>query len=447
MKKLIIVLALMGLAFGIRGQAVEKVKFRDVKDSLQMILNTYTGTYDYIRKPSSGTGSETDPIWLGDSANYATKNLVNDTASAIRADFPAGDAATITDVIYTALVTAIGAKTLTAGGWYRITDFQTVHYFTDGSTTIDTAINTGTLEPLILLATSDSTIDSQVYSPLFPQDEIKYDWNPDNWLADVSFSADSIAIVAGFKGVITFRKDLIKNLSTGYDFRNVKFRRWECDAPDYNAATVYSVDEICKSSGVIYKCIVGDSTDKLPADSTRYWQYLLDVSGDSLLSWITDSTAFNVAVSIDVTSFSDVYTFGTGCHDIDIGIISTLDDPENMGVFSRLNNIVFRENCYAIKLDPFCFFITYGSSCNGMTYGSSCSTMTYGSSCSAFAFGDNLIKLTVLDGVVGCSLINETDLYQTYNRTITTNKDGDLIMTYISGFGVFEVVELECDTP
>lgn len=141
----------------------------------------------------------------------------------------------VTLVTYSELVALIGSSGLTAGAFYLLTDFTTVHYFTcvhGGVNTTLADINTGNVEPLLLLATSVNTLADRVYSLLYPNDKIHYDWNPADFLNDFSFSADGVNIVDGFKGVITFRHDLIQDNYTYYDFRAVLFRRWLASQED-----------------------------------------------------------------------------------------------------------------------------------------------------------------------------------------------------------------------
>lgn len=141
----------------------------------------------------------------------------------------------ITSVIYSELVSLIGLSGLTPGMNYRITDYRTVHYMMDGTVNeynfldplaIEDAINIGDLEPLIVLATSVNTLSPIAYTEAYPYDVIHYDWNPDNWLTDISFGGNNETIVEGFKGVIYFRHDTLHDNYVGYDFRKVKFRRW-----------------------------------------------------------------------------------------------------------------------------------------------------------------------------------------------------------------------------
>lgn len=87
---------------------------------------------------------------------------------------------------------------LEPGLYYIITDFQTAYNS-----------QLAPIEPIMVLAIDTNKISTTAYSLAYPEDEIKYD----------IFTADP-------KGKIIFRRDAIKNISTYYDWRNVKFRRW-----------------------------------------------------------------------------------------------------------------------------------------------------------------------------------------------------------------------------
>lgn len=137
----------------------------------------------------------------------------------------------VVDVTYSELVNLISTSGLTKGNLYTITDFATTHYMLDVWDIIYSGgsgiINTGINEPLTVLATSVNTLDNVAYSKKYPQDIIYYDWNPDNWKYDLAFGGYDEEVLNGFKGVIHYRKDTKKQVEIGYDFRNVKFRRWK----------------------------------------------------------------------------------------------------------------------------------------------------------------------------------------------------------------------------
>ena len=209
------------------------------------------------------------PVADVDSARLA------DTAAAIRGDFPLpGGGAGITDVTYDQLLTAISAASLTPGGWYKITDYRTVHYYVFDDYTVDTLINVGDLEPLSLLATSDSTLSTLAFSELFPYDIIYYDWDSLNFMNDAFFSVDGNgdSIVNGFKGVIIYRKDTKKNNEFGYDFRNVKFRRFAYNVDNYSTLITYNKGDLVYYIGNKFICTstVNNNLNH-SLDSIKYW--------------------------------------------------------------------------------------------------------------------------------------------------------------------------------
>lgn len=115
----------------------------------------------------------------------------------------------VIDVTYAEITALVGANTLKIGAYYKITDFQTVHTIPN---TAD--INTGAVEPLIIQAVTVNQIAPYALSTLYPSDEIRYE------LVDSTTAG-------GTKGRISYRHDTLTNTITYYDWRKVKFRRWE----------------------------------------------------------------------------------------------------------------------------------------------------------------------------------------------------------------------------
>ena len=118
---------------------------------------------------------------------------------------------------------------LVPGATYLITDYQTIHLILN-----TTDINTGTVEPLLVKALSPTEIDKRATSTLFPDDIIEYDFA--NNLAEDNATPT--------KGLITFRHDLVRNVSCFYDWRQVKFRRWQLSAKRQEEAIAISSTEL-----------------------------------------------------------------------------------------------------------------------------------------------------------------------------------------------------------
>ena len=188
----------------------------------------------------------------------------------------------LTDITYADLATAIGADGLIPGSFYRITDFATTHYigaydyYGKSFTRFD--INVGSTEPLIVLAIASDKLASQAYSADFPNDVIIYDWNPDNWLVDQSFT-DSYGgpIISGFKGVIISRYDTVLNIFAPGDWRNCLTRRWKTNVTAWDSGTTYYAGEIVSKDGKVYKAIQG-SINQTPSGDDSYWVVILDIT-------------------------------------------------------------------------------------------------------------------------------------------------------------------------
>jgi len=124
-----------------------------------------------------------------------------------------------TETTYTDLVVGATAAELTPGQYYLMTDFQTCYdqpnYDSLGNPITTGNYKTGTTEPILLLATSTTGFSPTVYSTLYPQDKISYDftWNT----TEVTGSPA--------KGRITERIDE-KDNRADYDFRAVQFIRY-----------------------------------------------------------------------------------------------------------------------------------------------------------------------------------------------------------------------------
>jgi hypothetical protein len=119
-------------------------------------------------------------------------------------------------VSYSQLQNLVNTNALQATSYYLISDFRTTFKVLGTGTLTDLQ---GPVEPILVMATSLSTLSPIAYSPSRPNDILHYSLNDVTQLApnDLSIS----------KGVITYREDTSKDLSAYYDWRAVTFRRWE----------------------------------------------------------------------------------------------------------------------------------------------------------------------------------------------------------------------------
>ncbi len=126
----------------------------------------------------------------------------------------------VTDVTYSELVSLKDSDSLTPGSFYKITDFRTCYDQPDfdingNGITSSNTYKTSEIEPIMVFATSESTLDSSAFQSLYPNDKIKYDitWNQTEKTGGTAY------------GRITERIDEYNN-RTDYDHRNVRFKRY-----------------------------------------------------------------------------------------------------------------------------------------------------------------------------------------------------------------------------
>ncbi len=185
--------------------------------SVQVVI----GGVESVSDDSNGhvTVNNTDPVNPIVEFDGVTVDGITITGTGLAAS-PLTANAVIYDILYTDLVTAIGASTLVKGSWYRITDYQTVHQIPD---TVD--INTAVVEPLIVMALDLNKISNQAWSESFPQDEIYYDYS-------MNLAEDGTTPRPGF---ITYRRDTKRDIEFYCDFRNYKVRRYNHNITTFDA--------------------------------------------------------------------------------------------------------------------------------------------------------------------------------------------------------------------
>lgn len=133
-------------------------------------------------------------------------------------------------VTYSQLTALSSSRTFVTGQFYTLTDFVTEYMSNDNewispqNTTFITN-NSGvpiavsaiaaTPEPLILQAVASNKLSHIAYSLSYPSDIIHYE--PSYTYLDGTHTA---------KGFITYRRDPIREIECFYDWRNVRFKRW-----------------------------------------------------------------------------------------------------------------------------------------------------------------------------------------------------------------------------
>lgn len=220
---------------------------------------------------------------------------------------PAGSGLEITDILWSELDALKTANNMSLG-YYRITDYATTGTIPNTASTL-----TGATEPIIVLALNSNTLYHLAWSESNPDDIIHYELN------------DSTTQNAT-KGRIYYRKDTIKNLSAGYDWREWEFRRWETSL----------------GSGIFT-----EFTD--PGGGVAYQ---------------------------DFKTFNDSQT-GSTCSGIEIKPIVEEDVLNSTAPSDYLNNIIigsdsfdikFENSCWNINLETLAKFITFTPTINNIDF-------------------------------------------------------------------------------
>jgi hypothetical protein len=152
--------------------------------------------------------------------NYTTNNFLIPIEESGTTYHIGLSAITYTEATYSELSIGSATSNLIRGQFYLMTDFQTCYdqpnYDSTGSPITTGNYKSGTTEPILLLAISTTEFSPTVYSTVYPQDKITYD-----------FTWNTTEVTSGpAKGRITERIDE-RNNRADYDFRAVQFIRYD----------------------------------------------------------------------------------------------------------------------------------------------------------------------------------------------------------------------------
>ena len=164
-----------------------------------------------------------DPNSLTTPSDGSFNVFVDQTDNTLKIKNTAGEiygGASYAEITYSGLVNTINASGLTAGSFYLITDFRTCYDQPDFNSNKNEIIGgnykQAEIEPILVFATSVSTISVDAYQPKYPNDKIKYDWT-----FNVTERTNGVAY-----GRITERIDAYNN-RTDYDHRTILFKRYD----------------------------------------------------------------------------------------------------------------------------------------------------------------------------------------------------------------------------
>lgn len=178
---------------------------------------TESASYLDVSEESPGANCEFGGVKI--QLKDRTTNAVITTEYVCAPNASSAQSITIIDILHEDLKILISEAKLEKGQKYRITDFQTIYdqpdYDSDKIAKTTVLTKEGPIEPIIVLALTDSVLSTQAYQEDHPKDIVEY-------ILDFTTPVNNIET----KGRIIYRKDEWGN-ETDFDHRNVLFKRYD----------------------------------------------------------------------------------------------------------------------------------------------------------------------------------------------------------------------------
>ncbi len=237
--------------------------------------------------------------------NYTTNNLllpVEEAGSTYHIPF---SGINYSESTYSGLTIASSTGGLVVGQYYLMTDYQTCYdqpnYNNEGAAITTGNYKTGTTEPILLLATSTTGFSPTVYSTIYRNDKITYDFT---WNTTEVTSSPA-------KGRITERIDRFNNRAD-YDFRAVQFIRYQAFlSEDYYNGTV-SIDGSGNVVGVGTDFVSSFSVGQILGIHSPNYANLIGGFAYYEILTITDATNMTVTGTTFYTQSNKFYSRGIG---------------------------------------------------------------------------------------------------------------------------------------
>jgi hypothetical protein len=348
------------------------------------------------------------------------------------------------EVTYSELYNSITGETLTPGTFYLITDFRTCYDQPDfdynGSpiTTGTTIYKQSSVEPLLVFATSVSTISTDAYQPLYPNDKIQYDW---------SWNMTEVTSGTSF-GRITERIDEFNN-RTDYDHRTIEFKRYRLftyreDQP-LNGTIELFEDGLVEGNNTSFTALTVGDVIYVPSLLPSYYEVIgitgnttMTVSGDTIgigsglsfyltIQETNDSDGYfsYKRTNVKTNDFIEYTTFGNAIsqnYAKNTYIGNYVNNYTNIGSDTFiLSNNVFLEGPYeSNKFGDYCYNNTWGTDNSNNIWGDYCyrnvSTNDIDDCIFGEGFDDNLINTNLNNNQIGNDFNN--------NRLLAENNSG-----------------------
>ena len=291
-----------------------------------------------------------------------------------------------TEVTYSELYNSITGGTLTSGSFYLITNFRTCYdqpdfdYYGSPITTGSTIYKQAAVQPLLVFATSTSTISTEAYQPTYPKDRIQYDW---------SWNMTEVTSGTSF-GRITERIDEFNN-RTDYDHRTIQFKRYPLytsrEGLRLNGTIQLFNTGIVSGTNTSFSALTVGNVVYIPDADPSYYEIIgitgntrMRVSGDTI-DPVASGSSFYLAVeetndtngyfsykrtNVKTNNFSGYTTFGDAIsqdYAKNNYVGNYANNYTNVGsnTFILANNVFLEGQYESNKFGDYCFNNTFGT--------------------------------------------------------------------------------------
>ncbi len=345
----------------------------------------------------------------------------------------------VTEVTYSELVSEIGASSLVKGSYYLITDFKTCYDQPDFDYN-NNPITSGNykdspVEPILVLATSDSTISENAYQPDYPNDQIKYDW---------TYSSTEVTGGDAY-GRISERIDEYNN-RTDYDHRNILFKRYRLykhrPGSPLNGTIELLGDGTVNGTDTKFTDLSVGDVIYIPGSNPSYYEISLitddvtmTVIGDTISATgtgelfyftIEESNGYGYfsykRTNVKTDDYQEYTTFGDAisndyAKNNNVGNLANNYQNVGSGTFILANNVFLEGPYESNKFGDYCYNNTFGTDNQNNIFGDFCyenvSTNDIDDNIIGHYFNNNVINVNVSS--------NRIENYFSYNLLFAEN--------------------------
>jgi hypothetical protein len=316
-----------------------------------------------------GKGLSTEDFTTQEKEKLAS--LENYDDSDIREEINSINPAPMVRITYDELVELRDRGELVSGMQYRIIDYET-------TTAQENTQSAGHQFDVIVTADNANTLNEVARACLHEEDTYFSEAGAKLEAWQLWYSLDNNAKRFAWadadngKGVI-YRMIDDRNNDLPYDFKNIKFLRYELYAPEEYVAKGNDDKWIAQLSENVRAKFEEGQLSYIWAGIGHYSKYWEEVRGTLFSSTTGNYSAF--------------YTFSTDS-DEDASLLDSCRDNKMLPHGELPNNVFFGNKCYSNSFGNGCHSNSFGNECNYNSFGSECYSNSFGNECGSNSFGN-----------------------------------------------------------